>query len=134
MWLLGFELWTFGRAVGCSYPLSHLASPHKLLFRGWRDGSEVKSTDCPSRAPRLSSQHLHGSSQLSVTTVSGDLMPSLSSVESGPYMLQAKDTHTHTHTHTHLPHKEKEQPHSSQAHRCPPAAPAALGAEVRESL
>jgi hypothetical protein len=24
MWLLGFELWTFGRAVGCSYPLSHL--------------------------------------------------------------------------------------------------------------
>jgi hypothetical protein len=27
MWLLGFELWTFGRAVGCSYPLSHLTSP-----------------------------------------------------------------------------------------------------------
>jgi hypothetical protein len=27
MWLLGFELWTFGGAVGCSYPLSHLASP-----------------------------------------------------------------------------------------------------------
>jgi hypothetical protein len=27
MWLLGFELWTFRRAVGCSYPLSHLASP-----------------------------------------------------------------------------------------------------------
>jgi hypothetical protein len=24
MWLLGFELRTFGRAVGCSYPLSHL--------------------------------------------------------------------------------------------------------------
>jgi hypothetical protein len=23
MWLLGFELQTFGRAVGCSYPLSH---------------------------------------------------------------------------------------------------------------
>jgi hypothetical protein len=23
MWLLGFELRTFGRAVGCSYPLSH---------------------------------------------------------------------------------------------------------------
>jgi hypothetical protein len=31
MWLLGFELWTFGRAVGCSYPLSHLTSP-ALLF------------------------------------------------------------------------------------------------------
>jgi hypothetical protein len=27
MWLLGFELGTFGRAVGCSYPLSHLTSP-----------------------------------------------------------------------------------------------------------
>jgi hypothetical protein len=27
MWLLGFELWTFGRAVGCSNPLSHLTSP-----------------------------------------------------------------------------------------------------------
>jgi hypothetical protein len=27
MWLLGFELWTCGRAVGCSYPLSHLTSP-----------------------------------------------------------------------------------------------------------
>jgi hypothetical protein len=37
MWLLGFELWTFGRAVGCSYPLSHLTSPYayisnKLIF------------------------------------------------------------------------------------------------------
>jgi hypothetical protein len=28
MWLLGFELLTFGRAVGCSYPLSHLTSPN----------------------------------------------------------------------------------------------------------
>jgi hypothetical protein len=27
MWLLGFELLTFGRTVGCSYPLSHLTSP-----------------------------------------------------------------------------------------------------------
>jgi hypothetical protein len=27
MWLLGFELWTFGRTVGCTYPLSHLTSP-----------------------------------------------------------------------------------------------------------
>jgi hypothetical protein len=27
MWLLGFELRTFGRAVGCSYPLSHLTRP-----------------------------------------------------------------------------------------------------------
>jgi hypothetical protein len=32
MWLLGFELWTFGRAVGCSYPLSHLTSPTAYLL------------------------------------------------------------------------------------------------------
>jgi hypothetical protein len=31
MWLLGFELWTFGRAVGCSNPLSHLTSPRLFL-------------------------------------------------------------------------------------------------------
>jgi hypothetical protein len=31
MSLLGFELRTFGRAVGCSYPLSHLTSPLRLL-------------------------------------------------------------------------------------------------------
>jgi hypothetical protein len=32
MWLLGFELLTFGRAVGCSYPLSHLTSPFLFFF------------------------------------------------------------------------------------------------------
>jgi hypothetical protein len=32
MWLLGFELRTFGRAVGCSYPLSHLTSPSCLFL------------------------------------------------------------------------------------------------------
>jgi hypothetical protein len=45
MWLLGFELRTFGRAVRCSYPLSHLTSPnrHFPIVRGllpWmEDGS-----------------------------------------------------------------------------------------------
>jgi hypothetical protein len=33
MWLLGFELLTFGRAVGCSYPLSHLTSPCSAFFK-----------------------------------------------------------------------------------------------------
>jgi hypothetical protein len=33
MWLLGFELWTFGRAVGCSYPLSHLTSPTFIFLK-----------------------------------------------------------------------------------------------------
>jgi hypothetical protein len=32
MWLLGFELLTFGRAVGCSYPLSHLTSPQYMFL------------------------------------------------------------------------------------------------------
>jgi hypothetical protein len=35
MWLLGFELWTFGRAVGCFYPLSHLTSPKDSIFNKW---------------------------------------------------------------------------------------------------
>jgi hypothetical protein len=33
MWLLGFELGTFGRAVGCSYPLNHLTSPLIVSYR-----------------------------------------------------------------------------------------------------
>jgi hypothetical protein len=43
MWLLGSELWTFGRAVRCSYPLSHLTSPIWILLYTmslkllWRD-------------------------------------------------------------------------------------------------
>jgi hypothetical protein len=32
MWSLGFELRTFGKAIRCSYPLSHLTSPF-LLFK-----------------------------------------------------------------------------------------------------
>jgi hypothetical protein len=40
MWLLGFELRTFGRAVGCSYPLSHLTSPsNTFLICLTREGS-----------------------------------------------------------------------------------------------
>jgi hypothetical protein len=35
MWLLGFELGTFGRAVGCSYPLSHLSTLFDLLSNTW---------------------------------------------------------------------------------------------------
>ena len=33
MWLLGFELWTFGRTVGRSYPLSHLTSPQGNSYK-----------------------------------------------------------------------------------------------------
>jgi hypothetical protein len=42
MWLLGFELWTFRRAVGCSYPLSHLTSPSALTLN-WKAGGAVVS-------------------------------------------------------------------------------------------
>jgi hypothetical protein len=34
MWLLGFELLAFRRAVGCSYPPSHLTSPHLSFLYG----------------------------------------------------------------------------------------------------
>jgi hypothetical protein len=34
MWLLVFELLIFGRAVGCSYPLSHLTSPARWILEG----------------------------------------------------------------------------------------------------
>jgi hypothetical protein len=47
-----------------------------VLYGGWRDGSEVKNTDYSSRGPGFNSQHPHGSSQLSVTPVPGDLTPS----------------------------------------------------------
>lgn len=40
--------------------------------RGWRDGSQVKSTGCSTRGSRFYCEHLHGSSQPSATQVSGD--------------------------------------------------------------
>ena len=41
MWLLGFELRTFGRAVGCSYLLSHLTSPPRadMLMHAYNPSS-----------------------------------------------------------------------------------------------
>ena len=38
----------------------------KSSCMGWRDGSEVKSTNCFSRGPKFNSQQLHGGSQLSI--------------------------------------------------------------------
>lgn len=45
--------------------------------RGWRAGSGVKSTGCPSRGPVFKPQYTHGSSQLSVTPVPGTLSKTL---------------------------------------------------------
>jgi hypothetical protein len=44
--------------------------------RVWRDGSAVKNTGYSSRGPGFSSQHPHSSSQLSVTPVPEDPIPS----------------------------------------------------------
>ena len=38
----------------------------RLLLGGWRDGSEVKSTDCSRIGPEFNSQQPHGGSQPSV--------------------------------------------------------------------
>jgi hypothetical protein len=38
----------------------------KNNFRGWRDGSVMKSTGCSSRGPEFNSQQPHGGSQPSV--------------------------------------------------------------------
>lgn len=119
--------------------------PSAVLYhtRGQRHSSEVKSTDCPSRAFRFSFQHLQGSSQLSVTPVPGDPMPSLSPMGCRPQMVHRQtyrqkihtythpqihaqvhtDTYTlthaqiHIHTHTHIhtyTHTHKEEPHFNQ--------------------
>jgi hypothetical protein len=39
---------------------------YRRKYRGWRDGSVVKSTDCSSRGPEFKSQQSHGGSQPSV--------------------------------------------------------------------
>jgi hypothetical protein len=48
----------------------------KEKVQGWRDHSEVKSTDCSSRGPEFSSQQPHGGSQSPIILDAGDLMPS----------------------------------------------------------
>jgi hypothetical protein len=37
-----------------------------MMTTGWRDGSAVKITDCPSRGPEFNSQQPHGGSRPSV--------------------------------------------------------------------
>ena len=49
----------------------------KSTIEDQRDGSVIKSPCCFCRGPGFSSQHPHGNSQFSVTTVPGDLIPSL---------------------------------------------------------
>ena len=42
--------------------------------KGWRDGSEVKSTDCSSEGPEFKSQRPHGGSQPSIMRCDGPLL------------------------------------------------------------
>jgi hypothetical protein len=62
-----------GRKVGviclpvCCIYISFLIVSRSIFSReGWKDGSVVKSTDCPSKGPEFKSQQPHGSSQPSV--------------------------------------------------------------------
>jgi hypothetical protein len=87
MWLLGFELGTFGRAVGAlnllttepshqppglgilystatNLVLFYIRSEHlRETLLDWRDDSSVKITCCFCRGPGFSSQDPYGSSQ-----------------------------------------------------------------------
>jgi hypothetical protein len=45
-------------------------TPVKSILRGWRDGSEVRRTDCSSRGPEFNSQQPRGGSQPSVVSSS----------------------------------------------------------------
>jgi hypothetical protein len=94
-----------------------------VVSRGWKDGSEVKSTSCSCRGPS-DSHHLYGSAHLSGTPVPGALMPS-----SGPHRHQVYTWCTHIHvgvitTHAHqikMESKAKQNPVSSRisiAHPC----------------
>jgi len=49
-----------------SSPLFIVTEVSRSFIGGWRDGSEVKSTDCSSRGPEFNSQQPHGGSQASV--------------------------------------------------------------------
>lgn len=57
------QMWKLGLEVVCP---SHC---HKACAQDWRDGSEVKSTDCSSGGPEFNSQQPHGGSQLSIWDV-----------------------------------------------------------------
>jgi hypothetical protein len=48
----------------------------RSIREDWRDGSVVKSTGCSSRGPGFNSHLPHGGSQLSITPVPEDLIPS----------------------------------------------------------
>jgi hypothetical protein len=71
MWLLGFELWSFGRAVGCSYPLSHLTSPCSTLDRTFnikQKGREppIINLELPTHSPTYQNFSQRGKSELKI--------------------------------------------------------------------
>lgn len=60
---------------------------------GWRDDSAVNSTVSSSREPGVGSQHLCGSSELSVTLVPGIWHPTETYTQTKPQCIQNKDNH-----------------------------------------
>ncbi|EDL08098.1 mCG147233 [Mus musculus] len=48
------------------WALPHQSLIKNMLYRGWRDGSVVKSTGCSSEGHEFKSQQPHGGSQPSV--------------------------------------------------------------------
>ena len=78
--ILGFELISRLAGRGRAFIMENLILNRMYILRvqrvvilvvktktwGWRDGSEVKSTDCSSRGPEFNSQQPHGVSQPSV--------------------------------------------------------------------
>jgi hypothetical protein len=65
MWLLGFELRTFGRAVRCSYPLSHLTSPLLWFLRAGIKGHHAQQHTIPGTVLswRCSTSHVPSTEQ-----------------------------------------------------------------------
>jgi hypothetical protein len=88
MWLLGFELWTFGRAVGYSNPLSHLTSPK--IFKKLTFGVEKRD------------QQLRGLAVFTLDMSSSYSQVACSHSPATPTLLTITYSWIHVHTHTHL--------------------------------
>jgi hypothetical protein len=79
----------------------HICILRDVLLR-LENGSAVRSTGCSSRGPGFHSQHLHSSSQPSVTPFSVDLMPSSGLFRHCMYMVHKYTCMQNTHTHIYL--------------------------------
>lgn len=58
-----------------SVPISKATFRIVVDWWGWRDDTVGKNTDCSSKGPKFNCQHPHGTSQLCLAPVLGDMMP-----------------------------------------------------------